>query len=442
MRVDPGHAPAVADILVDWFLYRSVPSNVGYKRKFLEGVTTTDVGLDFLRIGAMVFIADKTVLRDDTADGWTREIAATVPVSDVDRWQQVGLVLERALSFLSGDQWSFFFQGLHPYTVQAPRRRTHPRELTVALDQVTHVCLFSGGMDSLAGAVELLESDGCPAFIGHYESGLPSTFQTGLVNQLQQHYGEDRCDLRQLYLRPKHASDRQRQPLPGDRERTTRSRSFLFLASAVALAEAIALDLPIMMPENGYIGINVPLSRSRAGSLSTRTTHPRFVAYMQEILDTLGLRHEIQNPFRLMTKGEILVNAANQQLLRRLVPDSVSCSHPEAARWGGEEQGNCGACYPCLIRRAAVHAAGWSTGHIRYDALDPSDQAMLLDVGRQTGASVRAVLGHLRQPIDPFAVLRNGSIPNGEAAAFQALYERGRAELETWLRSGPTPLIP
>lgn len=35
------------------------------------------------------------------------------------------------------------------------------------------------------------------------------------------------------------------------------------------------------------------------------------------------------------------------------------CARPEVGRWQGEASGGCGYCYPCLMRRAALHRLGW-----------------------------------------------------------------------------------
>ena len=68
----------------------------------------------------------------------------------------------------------------------------------------------------------------------------------------------------------------------------------------------------------------------------------------------IGVQHEIHNPLAEMSKGTTMVTCRNPDLLKELLPLSVSCSKTGANRWAGESPGkNCGCCYPCLIRRAA-----------------------------------------------------------------------------------------
>ena len=92
-----------------------------------------------------------------------------------------------------------------------------------------------------------------------------------------------------LTLRLRRPNAAQRRPAPTDRENTTRSRSFFFIAAGLARAALLGPEAPLYVPENGVIGINVPVSPSRAGSLSTRTTHPFFMAMLRRLLDSIGI---------------------------------------------------------------------------------------------------------------------------------------------------------
>jgi len=81
------------------------------------------------------------------------------------------------------------------------------------------------------------------------------------------------------------------------------------------VASAVDPACPLYVPENGFIGINVPLSASRSGSASTRTTHPHFMALMRQVLDAVGLPNPVVNPYRLATKGEALAASRDPDLL-------------------------------------------------------------------------------------------------------------------------------
>lgn len=425
VRTDPGQAiEDDVEFLLDWFQDTS-KSTVQYGADFLKGLSPSPVARDLLRVGGAVYCADKLVRRDETDDFWTREIDLQVPVSDVALWRRASPLLDKTLGFLAGEEWhvTFVRDTLEKKVDESP----------VQPDEV--VSLFSGGLDSLVGVIDLLEQGKRLVLVGHHDSPLTDHKQVELSNALRVHYGEGRLGLRRLLLRPNAPSSAQARPLPDhDPENTTRARSFLFIAAGVAVADALGADVPLYVPENGFIGINVPLTAARAGSLSTRTTHPLYMARMGALLDQVGLSHPVENPYRLLTKGEALERCANERLVRRLAPVSISCSHPEHARLRHRRQGNCGYCYPCLIRRAALH-------RIQEDRSDDYSWNALRDANFlrrawDSGRSLRALVTSLGQPERRTDVLRNGRIPNGETGLFFEVYRRGRAELRVWLTSG------
>jgi len=118
----------------------------------------------------------------------------------------------------------------------------------------------------------------------------------------------------------------------------------------------------LVVPENGWISLNPPLSLNRLGTYSTRTTHPHFLSGLTSLWRDAGLVHPLRNPYQDRGKGEILARCGNQALLQELAPFSVSCARPVASRWARQAAGSCGYCYPCLIRRAALHWMGWDRG--------------------------------------------------------------------------------
>ena len=115
------------------------------------------------------------------------------------------------------------------------------------------------------------------------------------------------------------------------------------------------------VPENGLIALNVPLDAVRLGSLSTRTTHPYYLHRWNELLSQVGIDGAVVNRYWDKTKGEMMKNCRNPDLLGQLAGASLSCAHPSAGRWDKSAAGrlsHCGHCVPCLIRQAAFACAG------------------------------------------------------------------------------------
>jgi hypothetical protein len=349
------------------------------------------------------------------------------PVTDPAAWSRAPW--PDALRFLTGDRW----------TVQA---------YGMALDETTPaaglpvdaVSLFSGGLDSLCGVIDLLDAnpDLRLLLVAHHEGGQASTAQRVLYDGLVDAYGGDRVLLRRMFCRPAPSHPAQARPLPDVHERTTRSRSLLFLAGALAAASAAGHDVPVYVPENGWIGLNVPLTRARTGSASTRTTHPHFLALFTSACRAIGLTNPVTNPYRLHTKGEMLTGCSNPELLARLAAASVSCAHPETARWRDRPQGNCGYCLPCLVRRAALATIIHDrTSDYTWDALTDPD---LLDRAERTGADLRATVHGVSPHRNELDIIRNAPLPAGEHRAHLQLWHRGAEEIRTWLAQAIGPL--
>lgn len=158
------------------------------------------------------------------------------------------------------------------------------------------------------------------------------------------------CQLVQWRVAPAR-TEAQQFPLrrPKQPEDTHRVRSLLFLALAVSVANATGAKT-IYLPENGLIAINPPLQKSRLGTLTTRTAHPR---YLGELLDFLqGMRiytGQIRNPFLFQSKTDMV---RRRKSLAKPLLRSVSCSRP--SRYKNKGVRHCGYCVPCLYRRIAM----------------------------------------------------------------------------------------
>lgn len=398
----------------------TVQAGLGLFRSFQP----TRPAADLMVMAFGAYVTDRVSERSRAEDAWTRDLSLSFPAQNADAWPVE--VSQEMLRFLTGDRWT-----LQPRSQHSPPL---PRASDGGQAQVPAggVCLFSGGLDSLCGVIDLLEENPEQRLylLSHYEGGQTPRAQTRLFRQLRAHYGPRVISLR-LFLRPAPAQPLQARTLPHARETTTRSRSLMFLSTALAIASSISPHVPVYLPENGYIGVNVPLTRARAGSLSTRTTHPHYLALLEQAKEAIGVPNPLVNPYRLKTKGEMLTSNRNQPLLRELAPESISCSHPEAARYAERPQGNCGYCFPCLIRRASMAKAGWDRAeHYAWDALtDPE----LLDPASGRSADLRAVLAGTRPGRPASDILRNGPLPRGERTAYIDVWRRGTAEIRTWL---------
>ena len=312
------------------------------------GVYPSEIGVDILILAAHVHAADTRISRkSESQDGWTREIRLIVPVSDPERWTVVAPIFVRMLNYLTGDRWSLAFRARpRPFARVAPTRPS--RLFGPPFDDLA---LFSGGLDSLIGAIDDLEGGRTPLLISHAGEGATSSAQSMIFDALQTHYRGRAFNRLRLWMSFPDGFVR-----GSGGEDTTRGRSFLFFALGVFAGSGLDAPFTLKVPENGLIAVNVPLDTLRLGALSTRTTHPFYIARWNDALQSLDLNGRIENPYWDKTKGEMVAVCANGTLLRQLIPSSLSCAAPTKGRWQGLGTQHCGYCLPCLIRRAALLA--------------------------------------------------------------------------------------
>lgn len=372
-----------------------------------------DEALDLFYISLMVFYVDCKVSRADYPDRWTRAFTVDMPVLNKNAWTANKVILESALNFLTGDRWHFSFRD-RPYYLEGEARlkkSLYRFRKTRKIQDSETFCMLSGGLDSFIGAINLLTANMHPVFVGNYNGGKGvSVYQNNVIDSLVSHFNYDRRHFFQFYASPSSAQ-----------ENTTRSRSFMFFAHAILLASGMGHQVNLCIPENGVISLNVPLTIHRAGSLSTRTTHPYYLRLLQNILDNLKIPVRMFNPFQFKTKGEMIIECADNDFLKKNIHWTMSCSHPDLGRWKGESASNhCGVCLPCTIRRAAIYKAQIKDTSIYRDEYYKDEEASI---------NLKSYMLGLSQKCDPyFAIQKNGPIYN-EKDKFAALYHRGRQEL-------------
>ncbi|HAU0843168.1 TPA: Qat anti-phage system QueC-like protein QatC [Legionella pneumophila] len=392
----------------------------------------SEVGLDLLIFAVMVQAADTRLNRIQSAqDAWTREIRLIVPVSDTALWSKSKSVLEKMLRFLTGDLWEIEFRirpdGFENLIPQKPYLPYNYNGLS----------LLSGGLDSLIGAIDSLESGIIPLFISHAGEGAVSSPQKAIFEKLINKYTGNRVDrLRFLSARfPKNL-------FPGIRsENSTRGRSFLFFALGAFSGSGLKKSFDLRVPENGLIALNVPLDPTRLGSLSTRTTHPYYIHRWNELLQTLNIPGTIFNPYWNKTKGEMVKECPNQGFLKSIVHLSVSCAHPSASRYlGGGIYHHCGHCVPCIIRRAALNHA-WQLGEDTTQYSPPNIFEKPLDSRKAEGIQIRAfqyALANLNSKPSYLPMLIHKPGPLLEDIAIlndlMDVYKRGMKEVENFLQ--------
>jgi 7-cyano-7-deazaguanine synthase in queuosine biosynthesis len=324
------------------------------------GCPLDPVSADLCEIAACVYLADKAIRRGEF-DNWARNLSFLVPVREPTKWNLVRKHLTNTIATLTGDSVQFEFtkreeeRGRGKYTLLN-------KSATPKLTQFDCVSLFSGGLDSFAGAVFLLQQRRRPLFISHYVNALLKNVQSNLIDDIRIRFGPAFEHLQYKVTSKRTAEEKFSFKA---NESSHRARSFLFLSFA-AVAAAMRGVKDIYICENGVLALNVPLSEARQGSRSTRHAHPLYLKYFNRLITSLYEREfSILNPFLFWTKGK------EAELLRSsgfssAIKDTVSC-------WGYPNQtihfkdcNHCGYCIPCIVRRVSVTASGMAPFDDRY----------------------------------------------------------------------------
>lgn len=322
----------------------------------------TDVAMDLLEVASYVFAADQALTRGGTSefdygDAWRRRLRFLIPVRCAGLWRspEVSRALAAALGFLTDDEYEFEFR-----TATDPARPGSCLFDCVTPDgtEFDEVSLFSGGLDSLCGAVEGAVVGGRRVVLVSHRSA------TRVWARQRELFEAVRGRVADPSVTPLHVGVTVNKGEELYREFTQRSRSFVFASVAAVVARQVGLPR-VRFYENGYTSLNLPVSPELIGARASRTTHPQSLGRFGRLFSLLfDVPFEVQNPYQVYTKSEMLerLRGWGHADLCRL---TCSCGHV----WGRPEaQPHCGVCSQCVERRIAVLAANLT------DADDPPDR--------------------------------------------------------------------
>lgn len=360
--------------------------------------------IDLVRVATGAYLADRLSPR---GQGFSRTIEFHVHLIDPSRWGEAAEVAAALLHWLTGDHWRLV---LH----EDRRARLDP----AAVEGAESVTLLSGGLDSFSGAIITAAAGAHPLHLGHWDNPTVKGAQNAVRAWLDDALPKPPC-----YLSVSVTS-------VARREGSSRSRSFLFMALAVATAAAGGASR-VDVPENGFTSLNPPLSPDRGGALSTRSTHPTTFDRMNRLLQLLVLDISVEDPFALLTKGQLVQKAAETRIgdFAAGAARTLSCGKLDGRLYrGGNPNHHCGLCVPCLVRRGAFLAAGvpdaspYLSEYLAGEALE--------QLRRRRADDIAAVKLAVRTGFDDALLLASGPFPTtfDLDAAFE-LCETGLKEL-------------
>lgn len=307
---------------------------------------------DLLDLAAYVYTADCSARRGgkwgeaDTLEPWGRDFQFVVPMRDLDFWQAKGVseLLRRTLNFLSDDDWKFEFCPYEALAGEQLRFTFTDNEHWPFLD-IDRVSLFSGGLDSLSGAVARAEEGQSIVLVSHRPVTTQDARQRKLYTAFQSRVSVPTVRI-PVWVNKSGTFGR---------EHTQRTRSFLYAVLGSLIAESMRAG-GISFYENGVVSLNLPVADEVVGARASRTTHPLALAYFEQLMQlVLDRPFVVDNPFLFKTKQDVVSLIADAGHAE-LIGQTCSCAHQ--GHFPSKSQYHCGTCSQCVDRRMAIVAAG------------------------------------------------------------------------------------
>jgi 7-cyano-7-deazaguanine synthase in queuosine biosynthesis len=331
---------------------------------------------DLVDIAVATYMSDRLAVRGTDASDWHRSMQVTIPVRQIDLWRSsaVQYALLRLLEFLTEDDWHLHFCQRPAQFPRIAESQSHLFEDQFA--GPVRVNLFSGGLDSFAGAAAAITSDPqshfvCVSGVTNHRQGERQKQQIRCLKRLRP------ASLTHLRMACwlKHAEEVRQEP-------TRRTRGFLFLALGAVAAISARADR-LWLYENGVGALNLPYGSSQLGVMTSRSVNPRTLNQMGTLISLLtGREFTIWNGAVFQTKAMTCADPALSSVLDA-VSLTFSCDAFPLRRKGPSQ---CGVCTSCLLLRLALLNADLQdrdTGGYRYDVYAPAN---LISNRHQRGA--------------------------------------------------------
>jgi len=242
------------------------------------------------------------------------------------------------MTFLTDDHWAFDL--VHLNEDRSAQSYFKFQDEAWPFQGVNRVLMFSGGLDSLAGAVEAAEAGEHLVLTSHRSKGMVSQRQKALVSELRRKYPNKIIHVPVWITKDESLG----------REHTQRSRSFLYAALGAVVASSVRAG-GVRFYENGIVSINLPPADEVQRARASRTTHPMTLRSFSELLQLVfEKRFDVDNPFITCTKVDI-VKKLNAHGAADLISKSCSCAH--TGLFQSQSQWHCGTCSQCIDCRVA-----------------------------------------------------------------------------------------
>ena len=345
--------------------------------------------VDLLEIASYVFSADCATRRgtewsdNHSTEPWSRDLAFVIPVRDLAFWtsEAIRSLMIEVLTFLADDKYSFTFVPLQSERLFRQQYLEFAEFNDWPFQAPDRVVMFSGGLDSLAGAVETAKRGQNTVLVSHRPVSTMSARQSKLFKELAKSFPR-----RFLHV-PIWINKDQRL----GQEPTQRTRSFLFASLGAVVGESLDSG-GVRFFENGVVSLNLPVADEVLRSRASRTTHPLALHLLQALCAAVAEREfVVDNPYFYKTKAEV-VEILHTAGVPHLIAHTCSCAH---SMFKSKTQWHCGRCSQCIDRRFAISAAGLQ----RYDPKDDYESDVFVG-SRKDGPEKNMAADYVRHGLE------------------------------------------
>ena len=376
-----------------------IPASVSSRRGDIARSPSFASGRDVFRLGQAVMAIESQAKQGNL------DLAVTIPVSllNLERFQVADLAseIERLCEFFWPIEVTVHFA--------ASDTRVRTTEIAFAHDGVDAVCLFSGGVDSLAAVLSSLGSMHPVAlFVAHSDQAGAISIVSGLSESVLRRRS---IPLMRMYAPPMR------------RTGYSQARGFLYGMAALALADTARIGQIVI----GECGPTMFQPRFGPFDYTTMTSHPVVLETIRGIAHHLNDGHvKLTTPLADSTKAEAIARLPSKNLLRL----THSCISQQFRRHDGT-------CYGCVIRRLASLDAGFPDVDYKFNPL----------AGRGKGKdNVLSLLRFSHDVLEDFDALPPETIEEMQVWKTRGLFERFALDnlagfyLWTSVRGPRTPL--
>ena len=317
--------------MIEFFDNENFPYSLHYNDSNLLDITSYDnsLVLDMFDTISYICYKDFYTKRDEDVNN-KEKMSLKIPVENYEKLKKCKEKFEYLINYMTnGEKWNIdFIQSLNKKEIKSGRL---PLEPSVKYNSIS---LLSGGLDSLSGTVA--EKGNKTIYV---------TFGTNLIeaSNAQKIYNKiiDKDKNANVYVK--------KVMLNSEQHYTERTRSLMFIGCCLIFADFYNIK-KIKIYENGIMSLNPKFNFSRR---VTKTTNQKTIYLINEILSELGINVEVENPFRYLTKAQV-ISQIPKEYFEIISNETRTCSKNSGIiHFSNKSKGNfhCGLCIACILRQ-------------------------------------------------------------------------------------------